>query len=155
VEVYPISISYFCLESKHLEPKEVQLSRTTTFPVLLHKLCDSHGLDYSTHKRLWFVNDKREPTDVVTTTTEETQSLEELQFTESVTIAIESKGSDGVWPSEKSQKEHALQLSVSRSEAAEPRGITGLQNLGNTCFMNSALQCLSNTEPLTRYILST
>lgn len=33
------------------------------------------------------------------------------------------------------------------------KGRTGLQNIGNTCFMNSGLQCLSNTIELTKYFL--
>lgn len=40
-----------------------------------------------------------------------------------------------------------------RSTSDRPIGVVGLRNLGNTCYMNSSLQCLAMTIPLADYFL--
>jgi ubiquitin carboxyl-terminal hydrolase 8 len=60
---------------------------------------------------------------------------------------------DEMYPSERSRiPSIGSQISQVGSVSA---GMTGLKNLGNTCYMNSVLQCMSATVPLARYFLST
>ena len=64
---------------------------------------------------------------------------------------METRNKDGAWPSARPQATSGA--SEEGEDFQGQPGICGLTNLGNTCFMNSALQCLSNVPQLTEYFL--
>lgn len=43
---------------------------------------------------------------------------------------------------------------MTREEARMKRRVRGLENLGNSCYINAALQCLSHTNLFTEYLLT-
>ncbi|KAI3802030.1 hypothetical protein L1987_30153 [Smallanthus sonchifolius] len=51
----------------------------------------------------------------------------------------------------KEPEDHKIPVSVGVSTRGSSGGLTGLLNFGNTCFMNSAIQCLVHTPEFARY----
>ncbi|XP_069572711.1 ubiquitin carboxyl-terminal hydrolase 11 [Brachyistius frenatus] len=145
VEVYPVEI-FLCLHSNMENVTTDQFSRADRISSIQRAVCRTFSVPPGSECRLWMKSSDSS-----------CDRLRDVHMTvldaclsSGMTVIMETRNADGTWPSSRPQ---IMRSSVEDQDYRGQPGVCGLTNLGNTCFMNSALQCLSNTPPLTEYFL--
>jgi hypothetical protein len=163
LELYPL-----CLKVCHCDNKgkttdthtERLFSKTSTVAEMLKELCEWTNIDVSRGK-IWnyAVTNPAEqrvlPLDI---------TLTDAKLQDGQSILFEICQEDGTWPrsslqtvretpTKTSDNGSSTILSGDDSDMHFNSGRVGLDNIGNTCYMNSSLQALAHTFPLTDYFL--
>uniref|UniRef100_A0A669BDN9 Ubiquitin carboxyl-terminal hydrolase n=1 Tax=Oreochromis niloticus TaxID=8128 RepID=A0A669BDN9_ORENI len=146
VEVYPIEI-FLCLHSNMENVITAKFSRTDSIrESVCGAMCQAFSVPPGSECRLWMKSSDSSCERLRNVH----MSVLDACLSSGMTVIMETRNADGTWPSSRPQIMNSVE--EQDSYRGQP-GVCGLTNLGNTCFMNSALQCLSNTPPLTEYFL--
>eukprot|EP01135_Chromosphaera_perkinsii_P005481 Nk52_evm30s352 gene=Nk52_evmTU30s352 len=147
VELYPLLLfiqkEFSCQEDTKSLP--ILCSKFTTVLKLKEIVLSELKISKAEKSRLWVVNEKSEPELLQNYE----QNLEDSKLFSKNRLFLETM-INGEWRIQ--AKPFKSSKDIDKNFQGD--GLVGLANLGNTCFMNSALQCMSNTLGLREYFLS-
>lgn len=181
LELYPFFVTvYLCDATSRGEARpflqNFQLSRVSPVMVMLVQLCRELEVDPDM-ARLWVMESnpdapptpaapspsKHDAEDWVLSLDQNIIEQRKRRATTStdhgkgITLLLELKDKEtGKWPRGVDGKEWSF---VAKSKVEEQRsnigdGVVGLYNMGNTCYLNSSIQCISHTPILREYFTS-
>jgi len=170
IELYPVFVTVLLSDmASHGEPRPFQqyfpVSGNLPFRVLLNDLCHSLNVE-ALNGRLWMIGDKSGncsnrngrllPLDSnLVEQQKEKKDMYGDNFSDQVKLILEVANEDGEWPRDQEHIQASpCQSPISKDVLRLGNGIVGLYNMGNTCYLNSSVQCLSHTPILRDYFTS-
>eukprot|EP00930_Biecheleria_cincta_P019418 TRINITY_DN14824_c0_g1_i1.p1 TRINITY_DN14824_c0_g1~~TRINITY_DN14824_c0_g1_i1.p1 ORF type:complete len:963 (-),score=169.05 TRINITY_DN14824_c0_g1_i1:32-2920(-) len=153
IELYGITLKVLTSTNLLAEPTIMTESKTISVATFKKHACEEFGLEPN-KVRVWDYFGKRKTANLEN---EPNKSLDDCRIFDNNDMLLELQLADGKWPDTGAGGTSFVRpADVDVATAGTPlqRGAVGLQNLGNTCFMNSSIQCLSNIPEFRDYFVT-
>lgn len=159
VELHGVELEVFRSNALHAPLFRVTEPKTAVVAAVKQRLCEELCLDLS-RVRIWDYFDNKKYTNLEVCSA---QTLDACRIYSGNAILLEEINHNESFSLEPSPfSDQCIQgyslaygaLDVPTRGRPVQTGVVGLENLGNTCFMNSSLQCLSSVPNLRGYFLS-